>query len=147
MEPDYTVSIKIGAAALFAVVVFLAATRPATIHEAVLWDHLIRPPVRQAFVAPDAWNGLPYAIAAKRVIGIFRLSEFALRFPAVFAGAVYLFGIARRNRPVLAILFAIPPVLLGWFSTATPHGIALAFAVSGAGPWHVKEVRRAFYCG
>src|SRR5437588_6628855 len=112
MERAYTVSTKICVAVLFALVVFQAATRSVTIHEAALWDHLIRPPLRQVVVAPDAWSGLLYAIAAKRAIGIFGLSEFALRVPAVIAGALYLFVIARRTRPVVAILIAIPPVLL-----------------------------------
>jgi len=147
MERAFTVSTRAILLALLGIVLFQAATRPVTISEAVLWGHLVRPPLRQAFVAPDAWTGLLYAVAAKRAIGIFRLSEYTLRLPAVIAGAVYLLVIARRARPLVAILLAIPPVALGWFSTATPYGIALALAVSGAGPWRISEIRRSLYCG
>ena len=88
-------------------------------------------------------------LAAKRTIGLFRLSEFTLRLPALIACAAYLY-IIRDAGPVLASRFSSPsrPFALGWFSTATPHSIALVLHFCGAGPWHdTDEPRRALYCG
>src|SRR6476659_9944707 len=110
MERAFTVSTRILLAGLFVFAVFQAATRPLTIDEAVLWDHLVRPRFREAFVAPDAWHGLLYAIAAKRPIGLFRLPEFSLRLPALIAGAIYLLVIARNTRSWLSILLPLPPI-------------------------------------
>jgi hypothetical protein len=103
------------------------AFRPITVPEAMLWDDLVRPPFRDAFLQPSAWTGWIYAMLAKRTIGLFRLSEFSLRLPALMAGACYLALLPRR---ALLLIAAVLPVALGAFSTAASLSLALALAVA-----------------
>src|SRR4051794_30399279 len=145
MERAFTVSSRVLLAALFLLVVFQAASRALTIDEATIWDHLVHGSFRSAFIAPDAWNGLVYAILAKRAIGLFRLSELTMRLPAVLAGAIYLVVLTRHMRPPIAVLLAVPPMALGWFSTATPHGVALVLVLCAAVSLRVE--RRAVLFG
>src|SRR5581483_6564463 len=105
----YTASSRIASVALFAVAVWLCL-RPITAGEAILWNDLVRPPLRTAFFAPDAWSGWIYAVLAKRAVGLLRLSEFSLRLPALLAGGVWLALTPKRP------LYAIVPLLLGWFT-------------------------------
>lgn len=127
MDRSYSTSIKVIYAVAFAVAAYLAFARPMTIREAILWDDLIRPPFRTAFFAPDAWSGWVYAVLAKRTIGLFRLSEFTLRLPAVLAAGAYLALLPRR---LLFVIVAVVPVALGCFSTAGGVGLALAFCAA-----------------
>ncbi len=126
MKRLYTVSISVAMAALFGIVLWQAATRPVTVREAMLWDHLVRPPLRQAFLDAQAWHGLIYAVLAKRTAGLFRLSEFSLRLPALLGCAVFLWTM-RRRFPVAGTLTALAAFGAGWFSSADPHAVALAF--------------------
>jgi hypothetical protein len=115
---------------LFVYSVYTAVTRPAGIGEAVLWDHLIRPPLAEAFRSSDAWLGLAYAIVAKRAIGLFRLSEFSLRLPAVLSSLICAWFLWRKPRPVFAALY-VGAAFAGWFSSAQGQGMALAFCSLG----------------
>jgi hypothetical protein len=134
MERVYFASIKLLLSACFGWALYVAITRPVTLGEALLWDHLVRPPFRQAFTAPDAWSGLLYAVIAKRTVGLFRLSQFTLRLPALIGCGVYLIVIfrklPRRYWPIL-VLAAVLPVALGRFSFADPRSVALAFCALG----------------
>jgi hypothetical protein len=123
MERLFTASTRLVLALGFAVAVYWAAVRPITAAEAILWNDLVRPPLRVAFFAPDAWSGWLYALLAKRTVGLFRLSEFTLRLPALLACGVYLSVLPRR--PV-SILLAVYPIAVGLFSTGAGHGVALA---------------------
>jgi hypothetical protein len=127
-----TVSISL----LLGVAIWLAL-RPVTVAEAVLWNDLVRPQLRGAFFAPDAWSGWMYAVIAKRAIGLIRLSEFSLRIPALLAGVVFLLTLPRRLWAVLAAAVAVG---FGWFSTAGGPGLALGFCAAAwrwrsAAPW------------
>lgn len=132
MERRSTAWISVISGVAFASAVWLAVTRPATLAEATLWNDLVRPPLRQAFFAQDAWSGWIYAVLAKRAAGLFRLSEFSMRLPALAAGGLYLWILPRRPALLLA---AIVPVALGWFSTASGVGLALGFCAA-AWRWH-----------
>src|SRR5688572_10097362 len=101
MEKVYSASIRALAIAGVLLSVYLAATRALTFQEAALWSHLVRPPLREAFRAPDAWNGLLYSLLAERAIGIFRLSEFSLRLPAILSGAICAWIVWRSIKPLL----------------------------------------------
>jgi hypothetical protein len=106
------------------VALYLAVTRPISPSEAALWQHLVRPPLREAAKAADAWSGLFYALLAERAVGLFRLSEFSLRLPALLSGAVCAWLVWRTPSFLLAIAYA-GGVAMGWFSTAVGHGLAL----------------------
>src|SRR5215831_17598320 len=106
MERAYIASIRAVAVALLAYSVYAAVTRPVGIGEALLWDHLIRPPITEAFRSPDAWLGLGYAVVAKRAIGLFRLSEFTFRLPAVLSGLVCAYFVWRKPRLLFLIIYA-----------------------------------------
>jgi hypothetical protein len=130
MERLYTVSIRV---AIVAVAVWLCL-RPLTAAEATLWNDLVHPPLRTAFFAPDAWSGWVYALLAKRTAGLLRLSEFSLRLPALLAGAAWL--LLTPKKP----LYALVPLLLGWFTTAEGYGVSLALCTAAwrwrsAAPW------------
>jgi hypothetical protein len=126
MEKAYTASIRVLAAVGLLLSAYFAATRTLGVTEAALWAHLVRPPLAETFRAPDAWTGLLYALVAERAIGILRLSEFSLRLPALLSGVVCSWLVWRsRNYWVAAAYLAA--ALLGWFSTACPYGLALAF--------------------
>jgi len=119
--------------AILAVAVWLCL-RPITAAEAVLWNDLVRPPLRTAFFAPDAWSGWIYALVAKRTVGLLRLSEFSLRLPALLAGIAWLALTPKRP------YYAIVPLLLGWFTTAEGYGLSLALCAAAwrsrsAAPW------------
>ncbi len=117
--------------AAFAIAVYFALTRPATVREAILWNDLVRPPLRAVFFAPDAWSGWIYGVLAKRTVGLFRLSELSLRLPSILACAFYMALLPRR---AIFLLAAMVPVALGWFSIAAGYGLALAFCAA-AGHW------------
>jgi hypothetical protein len=119
--------------ALLAVAVWLCL-RPLTGAEAVLWNDLVRPPLRTAFFAPDAWSGFLYALLAKRTAGLLRLSEFSLRLPALLAVVAWLALTPKKP------WFALLPLLLGWFTTAEGYGVSLALCAAAwrwrsAAPW------------
>jgi hypothetical protein len=130
MKRVSTVSIRAVAVALFVYSAYATITLPVGIGEAVLWDHLIRPPIAEAFRSSDAWLGLGYAIVAKRAIGLFRLSEFSLRLPAVLSGLVCAWFLWRKPRPLFAAIY-VGASLAGWFSRAEGQGMALAFCSLG----------------
>jgi hypothetical protein len=110
---------------LFAYSVYVAVSRPVGIAEAVLWDHLIRPPLAESFRSPDAWLGLGYAVVAKRAIGLFRLSELSLRLPAILSGLICAYFVWRKPRLLFLAIYA-GAAFAGWFSSAQGQGMALA---------------------
>jgi hypothetical protein len=133
MERLSTAWTRLAAVAILAAAVWLCF-RPLTSAEATLWDDLVRPPLRTAFFAPDAWSSFIYGLLAKRTAGLLRLSEFTLRLPALLAGTAWL--LLTPKKP----LYAIVPLLLGWFTTAEGYGISLALCAAAwrwrsAAPW------------
>src|SRR4051794_14913742 len=124
MGKPSTVAIRTAAVAGLAVAVYLAATRPLSVDEARLWYDLVRPSLRDAWHAPDAWSGLLYAIVAERFIGLLRLSELSLRVPALLSGGACAWLVWRTKEPMFLAVYALG-VAAGWFSTAAGHAIAL----------------------
>src|ERR1051325_6982667 len=115
--------------ALFVAALYMAATTPFTSSEAEIWTQLVRPRLVDAIASPDAWRWLLYAQLAKRCIGVFRLSEWSFRVPALIAYVLYLWvllRIARRQWLPAAVIVAIVPLALGWFSRSGWNGTALA---------------------
>src|SRR3954451_18203157 len=102
-----TVAIRAAAVVGLAVAVYLAVTRPLSVDEARLWYNLVRPSLRNAWHAPDAWSGLLYALVAERFIGFVRLSEFSLRLPASVSGAVCAWLVWRTKEPMFLLVYAV----------------------------------------
>ena len=130
MERSSTVSTDLSkavVAATLAVVVWRAATLPVSTEEAVLWDRVVRPSAASLLVTPGDWSGFLCGLIAKRAVGLFRLSEFTLRFPGIIGCLLYCAGVRRicRNRVWLLLAFCIAPVLLDWFSVAGGSGLAI----------------------
>jgi hypothetical protein len=116
---------------------YLAFSKPLNIDEAQIWADLIRPPFREAVTAPDAWQGILYAVVAKRIIGVLRLSEFALRLPAILAGIGCAWTVWKQNGLFLAMIYALAAAF-GWFSTAQGNGIAIACCLlPGSTGWRI----------
>jgi hypothetical protein len=128
MKRASTVSIRIVAALGLAYSLYAARTRPLMLSEAQLWADLIRPTLSESLRAPDAWGGLLYGILAERCVGLLRLSEFALRVPALLAGVCMAWSVWRSTNVFQAAAYAAA-TSLGWFSTAQGQGIALALCL------------------
>ena len=126
MEKVYTASIRVLAAVGLLLSAYLAATRTSSFEEAALWAHLVRPPLREAFRAPDAWSGLAYSLLAERAIGVLRLSELSLRLPAIISGAICAWIVCRSKKLLIALAYGVAAGL-GWFATAQSYGLATAF--------------------
>ncbi len=114
-------------AATVALVVWRAATLPVSADEAAIWDRLVRADAASLLVAPGDWSGFLYGLVAKRAVGLFRLSEFSLRFPGIIGCFLYCYAVRRicGNRVWLLLAFCIPAALLGWFSFAGGSGLAI----------------------
>jgi hypothetical protein len=121
-----TVSTRLAAALGLLLSAYFAATRALSVDEAALWTHLVRPPLREAFRAPDAWSGLLYSLLAERVIGILRLSELSLRIPALLSGMVCAWIVWKSEKPLLTAGY-LAAAIIGWFSAAQSYGLAFAF--------------------
>jgi hypothetical protein len=119
-----TAATRAAATAGLAIALYLAITQPLAAGEARLWYDLVRPSLRDAWQMPDAWSGLLYSIATERFIGIMRLSELALRMPALIAGSALAWLVWRSREPVFLLVYIVG-IAAGWFSTAAGHGVAL----------------------
>jgi hypothetical protein len=127
---------------MLGVVVWRAATLPISSAEALAWDHVVRPGAASLLVAPGDWSGFLYGLVTKRAAGLFRLSEFSLRFPGILGCFLYCYALGRlcRSRIWLVLAFAVPAILLNWFVLAGGAGLsigltALALAHPGTAGW------------
>jgi hypothetical protein len=140
MERLYTSSTNLARVVLtvaFALVVWRAAMLPVTAPEAVAWNRLIRPGAGTLLVTPGDWSGLLYGLIAKRAAGVFRLSEFSLRFPGVLGCLLYCYAVycLCRSRIWLLAALTIPVILLNWFTIAGGTGLSIGLtAVALAHP-------------
>ena len=132
MEAFSTASTKLALAVMVAVFTgeaWLAAVRPITSAEALAYDRFVRPPMRETLHQPSRNPDVLYTLLEKRSVGLFRVSEFSLRLPALLAGAFYLWAIWRLcRRSVLVAPLAVAPLAWQCFSTANGLGLALALA-------------------
>jgi len=122
--------------AIFAAQAWFAATRPITAAEALVFDRFVRPPLGETLHQPSGNGDVLYTLLEKRSIGLFHVSEFSLRLPALLAGAFYLWLVWRKGRyPLLMLALAAAPLASQCFSTASGLGLALslaAWAMAGA---------------
>ena len=123
---------------MFAGEAWLAAVRPVTSAEALAYDRFVRPPMRETLHQASRNPDVLYTLLEKRSVGLFRVSEFSIRLPAVLAGGLYLWAIWRLSRrPVLVVTLALAPLAWQCFSTANGFGLALALAA-----WALEAVPR-----
>jgi hypothetical protein len=132
---------RIALAAMVAVFMgeaWLAAVRPITPAEALAYDRFVRPLMIETLHQPSRNPDVLYTLLEKRSVGLFRVSEFSIRLPAVLAGGLYLWAIWRLSRrPVLVVTLALAPLAWQCFSTANGFGLALALAA-----WALEAVPR-----
>jgi hypothetical protein len=151
MEAFSTASTKLALAVLLAVFggeVWLAAVLPVTPAEALAYDRFVRPALRESLHQPSLNRDILYTILEKRSAGLFRVSEFSIRLPALLAGGFYLWALWRLCRvgqtswsvPGM-LLLAIAPLAWQCFSTANGLGLALALAV-----WALESVPKKLNC-
>ena len=134
MAQRYTVSTRLTlafAAASFAVQVYQAATQPVRSAEAYLYDRSVRPATRQVLASELPDGDVLYALLEKRSVGLFHVSPFSVRLPALLASILYfwstwqLAGILPGSRWWFLAAAAIP-LPWGWFVHADGTGMALA---------------------
>lgn len=144
MELPSTASISRAVLALgLAIIVWRAATLPVSPAEAAAWDRVVRPPASSLLVTPGDWSAFLYGLLAKRAAGIFRLSEFSLRFPGILGALLYAYSLDRLRRRCFWLVSAltVTAILFNWFNLAGGTGLAvglsaLALAHPGAaGLW------------
>src|ERR1039458_10363351 len=132
--------------AVFTGEAWLAAVRPVTPAEALAYDRFVRPTLSETLHQPSRNPDVLYTLLEKRSVGLFRVSEFSIRLPALLAGGLYLWSIWRLcRRWVLVVPLAAAPLAWQCFSTANGLGLALALAA-----WALesapKKLNRAGVC-
>jgi hypothetical protein len=131
---------------VFAGEVWLAASRPISAAEALAYDRFVRPTIRETLHQPSRNPDVLYTLLEKRSVGLFHVSEFSIRLPALLAGGWYLWALWRLCRRDLAVVpLAIAPMAWHCFSIANGLGLALALAA-----WALeavpKKLNRAGVC-
>lgn len=141
MERRFTASTSLALAlfaAVFAVQVYRAATRPIHSGEAYVYDRFVRPTTRQVFASELPNRDVLYSLLEKRSVGLFHVSPFAVRLPSLLFALLYLQSIWRLGRRLLGTgWFFLPAVALagllplawGCFNAADGVGTALAMQV------------------
>jgi hypothetical protein len=111
---------RIALAAMVAVFMgeaWLAAVRPITPAEALAYDRFVRPPMIETLHQPSRNPDVLYTLLEKRSVGLFRVSEFSIRLPAVLAGGLYLWAIWRLSRRSVRLLIESEKNILSRRST------------------------------
>lgn len=151
MERPYTVSIKLALAVVMAVLAaqaYRAATRPIGTEEAALYDHFVRPTVRQILSSELPDSDVLCSLLEKRSVGLFHVSPFSVRLPSLLFAVLYFVSIWNIGRLklgngwsflALVVAFAAVPQAWGIFSQASGTGAALALLVCAA--WLAVERR------
>ncbi len=149
METTYTAWSRLAQGILLAVLVanvYRAAVRPISLSEAAEYERAVRPHLIQVLADFDARADLVYALAAKRTVGLFRVSPFSVRLPDLIAGAFFLWAVFRITRQaagkwacLLAAALALNPLVLWHFSEAGGYGVALAL-LAWAVVWRERAI-------
>jgi hypothetical protein len=132
--------------AVFAWNVYEALHLPVTRDEAYEFVHFVRPPLRDVVRQFDPRDQVLHTLLVKRSVGLFRLSEFSMRVPALLAVGFFFWVVFRvgRGSPVIAGLLVLNPFVQGhlWAAAGDAMGLAL-FA------WGVDRViqRRLNFAG
>ena len=138
MESHSIVSTRLALAALaaiFAVQVYWAARRPIGVGEAYLYDRFVRPTARQVLASELLDREVLYSLLEKRSVGLFHVSPFAVRLPALLFGILYLWAVWQlaRGRAIVALVLGVLPLGWAWFARA--DGVGAAVALCAAAIW------------
>ena len=142
MGRPYTASIKLSLAflaAVFAIQVYRAIVQPIGSGEAYLYDRFVRPTTRQVLAAELPDRDVLYGLLEKRSVGLFHVSPFSVRLPALLFGILYLWSIWRLApllgsewRHLAAVLVGgAVPLFYEWFARADGTGAALSLLLCG----------------
>lgn len=153
MGPRFTVSIELAlaiATLVFAAEAYRAATQPIGSGEAYVYDRFVRPTTRQVLASELPDRDVLYCLLEKRSVGLFHVSPFSVRLPALMFGALYLWVVWRLAHRLLgsgwlfvfaALVADTLPLRWDWFWYAGGTGAALTlvlcavwFAVDGKYP-------------
>lgn len=141
MARRYTASIRLAfilVAVVFAIQVYQAARRPIGSREACLYDRFVRPTTRQVLASELLDRDVLYALLEKRSVGLFHVSPFSVRLPALLFGILYLWSAWQLARRFLGdgwwflaalTVAAVVPLAWGGFARAEGGGAALALAL------------------
>jgi hypothetical protein len=127
MERGFTVLTKVVLVVAFALNAWRAARTPITPGEAYDFVHFVRPKARDVIRNGDAGNPVLNSLLVKRAVGLFRLSEFSFRLPAVLAIGFVLSGAYRVSR-LLGLAAAIGVMV---WPPAGGVAVGLAFWIWG----------------
>ena len=120
-----------------------------TTSEAVVFDRLIRPPVRDWIGHFEPQNHLLNTLLVKRSVALFRLSEFSFRLPALLGGAFYLWAVFRLARRAFGsgLLFVATVAVLALNRlVADDLSIGLAFWAWTLEFLHLRKLNLAGLC-
>ncbi len=142
MRPLYIASTKLALvflAAIFGLEGYLAITEPIRTSEAYLYDRFVRPSTRQVFAQELPQRSVLYALLEKRSVGLFHVSAWSVRLPALLAGIMYLAAAWRlasrllgygRSFVVAVVAAGLAPLPWDCFSRADGVGLSLALALA-----------------
>jgi hypothetical protein len=122
--------------ALFAVCVFRAFTQSIVYDEALTWEFYINGPFSEIFHHYDANHHFLNSLLIRLSTGLFGISEWSMRLPALAGAALYFASCYRLARTafgenptmLLAVaLLTLNPMVLDFMVAARGYGLALAF--------------------
>lgn len=140
MQPLYIASTRVALAILaliFAVEAYQSGTTPMRASEAYVYDRFVRPSFRQVLAEELPNREVLYALLEKRSIGLFHVSPFSVRLPALLFGLLYFWSVWRlarlwlgggRSFLILTIAASLVPLEWDCFSKASGFGVALGLA-------------------
>jgi hypothetical protein len=115
--------------AVFAWNVYEALHLPVTRDEAYEFVHFVRPPLRDVVRQFDPRDQVLHTLLVKRSVGLFRLSEFSMRVPALLAVGFFFWAVFRLGRGslLIAALLVLNPFVQGhlWAAAGDAVGLAL----------------------
>ena len=132
---SYRLGAQVLLASLFAVCVYRAFTQSITFDEAATWETYIRAPVSDIFHVYIANHHFLNTVLARLSTGLFGVSEWSMRLPALAGAALYFMACYRLARTafgdgfstLLAVALAtLNPLVLDFMVAARGYGLALA---------------------
>jgi hypothetical protein len=149
----YRTAARLFLAALFVVCVYRAFTQSIIYDEALTWELYINGPVSQLFHLFDANHHFLNSILMRLSTGIFGVSEWSMRLPALAGAALYFTACYQLTRiafgesfsMLLALLLAtLNPFVLDFMVAARGYGQALALLMC-AMALLLREISRQTY--
>ncbi len=146
MERIFSALIKLALAGVFAFSLYRDATQSITTEEAIVFERLVHPSLRDVIAGREVGTQLLRTILTKRTVGLARLSEFSFRLPDLFGEALFLWAIHRLTRRY-CVLFAVASLIPGDHlalglvaaAVAIDSGVCAGLAIA-ANPWSAVPI-------